>query len=105
WRKLFSSILAPTADESPPNGAGTEQQRHGPDVGELEPSIEAVDVLAQGALHLAQFAAHGQHFSAEPLDGFPLLVGEDDGLAFAHLLKPRELILQLLELVSQRLLL
>src|SRR5690606_6060332 len=100
-----SSALAPAAQERPTRSANAEQQRHRADIGEFQPGIEAVDVLAQRSLHLTQISANGQHLSAEPFDGLPLFICQDDRFAFADALELGELILQLLELRRQRLLL
>ena len=89
----------------PAQPAEADQQRHQRDVGELEPAVEAVDVLAQRPLHLAQLAPDRQHVAAELLDRLPVASLRIRLPPSPVLLELGQLVLHLLQLGRQRLLL
>src|SRR5262249_11625327 len=103
-RRQMRSGTPPLA-HCPTDAADPDQERHERDVGKLQPAVEAVDVLAQSALDLAQLAAGRQHVDAEPFDGLAIALANDDIAALPGVLKLGKLVLHLFELGGERLLL
>src|SRR5262245_10214698 len=64
------------APVGPADAGQPDQQWHGGDVDELQYAVEAVDVLAQLALHVAQLALGRHQVGAELLDLLPVLLGQ-----------------------------
>src|SRR5262245_56028946 len=95
----------PSLPHRPADAADPDQQRHERDVGELQPAVEAVDVLAQSALHLAQLPTCRQHVAAELFDGLPIALADNDVATLARTFELGKLILHLFELGGERLLL
>src|SRR5262245_12084897 len=96
---------APPLAHCPTDAADPDQEGHERDVGELQPAVEAVDVLAQSALDLAQLATGRQHVATELFDGLAIALADDDIAALPGVLKLGELVLHLFELGGERLLL
>ncbi len=89
----------------PADADEADRERHERDIGELEPAVEAVDVVAQRKLDVAQLAPRRQHLAAEFLDGLPLSIRQDDRAAFAGGFELLQLLLDVAQLLGQRLLL
>src|SRR5262249_18440069 len=87
----------PPLPDGPTYAADPDQQGHERDIGELEPAVEAVDILAQSPFHLAQLAPGRQHVAAELLDGLAVTLADDGIAAFARTLELGELILHFFE--------
>src|SRR5262249_39779322 len=95
----------PPLPHCPADTADPDQERHERNVGELQPAIEAVDILAQSALNLAQLAPGCQHVAAELFDGLAIALADDDIAALSSVLELGKLVLHLFELGGERLLL
>ena len=96
---------APPLPHCPADAADPDQERHERDIGELQPAIEAVDILAQRTLNLAQLAADCQHVTAELFDGLAIALADDDIATLPSVLELGKLVLHLFEFGGERLLL
>src|SRR5512146_1782614 len=95
-RRARLPLAPPHAQDAEADRREPDEDRHERDIEEFRPGLEAVDILAQRELHLAQLAADLDHVGAEIVERLLLLRGHRDARA-------RALLAQLLDLVLRRL--